>query len=130
MNGCPCNAICHLCSKRRKNEVATANPMETYEFTMTPYGNELLEAGELTISYRSATEFAALKGFAVGELFRADTNQGETALIIDGDYFILNGDFRAEYREILEAGEGPDGCLALYHKMQKGNGSSWSSDRG
>jgi hypothetical protein len=100
-----------------------------YEFEMTPHGNELLTAGDLTISYRSAAGFASMGGFgAVRSLFGPETGQGETALVLGGEYFILNGDFRAEYREILSAGEGTEGCLAFYRKMRGGNGSSWSND--
>ena len=58
----------------------------------------------------------------------ADDGSSETALCIDGKYFILNGDWRKKYEAILENGGRTDECLNLYLNMKSEYGSSWSSD--
>lgn len=55
--------------------------------------------------------------------FSGDDNMDETALCKDGQFFILNGDFRKEYEEL-----GPKGfsvCWEFFSRHQDA-ASSWS----
>jgi hypothetical protein len=54
-----------------------------------------------------------------------ETDDGETALIINGKYYILNGDWTLAYSEI--ASQGADACLAFFHSKEPMFGSSWTS---
>ncbi len=61
-----------------------------------------------------------------GNLFRADAGDGsETALCKDGDYQVLNGDFRKEYEKLISKGYAT--CLKFF-KSQEEAQSSWSTD--
>lgn len=55
----------------------------------------------------------------------ADDGQAETALVKDSDYYILNGDFRAEYEALVP--QGFDACLAFFREKEFEHGSSWTS---
>ena len=55
-------------------------------------------------------------------LFTGDNSSDETALVIDGEYYILNGDFRKDYEKLVE--EGAEACLSFFKKRD--NVSSWS----
>ena len=59
-------------------------------------------------------------------ILRSDTGGAETALILDGKFYILNGDFREAYIKAYEQG-GVDACIALYAKECEEHGSSWST---
>ena len=59
------------------------------------------------------------------DAFDAETPFGETALIKDDNYYILNGDFRKEYEEIID--KGFQKCLELYYANLEKR-SFWSSD--
>ena len=50
----------------------------------------------------------------------------ETALVKDGCYLILNGDWREQYEAVFD--EGYDACLKLYLQNKDTYRSSWSSD--
>jgi hypothetical protein len=57
-------------------------------------------------------------------LFAADDGGDETALCHDGQFYILNGDFRGTYDEL-----GPKGFAACFEFFTKQNNvSSWSSE--
>lgn len=52
-----------------------------------------------------------------------DTADGETAIITNGKYYILNGDWREAYRELIP--EGLDACMAFFHSKAQFH-STWS----
>jgi len=66
------------------------------------------------------------------DCFRSDNNQSETALIISGEFRILNGDFRDEYFEIFNKFESDaermDAAVKFYQSKNKAFGSSWSTE--
>jgi hypothetical protein len=57
--------------------------------------------------------------------FQADGGDCETAIVADGEYYILNGDWRKEYEKL--APEGLDACMAFYEAHRGKHGSSWST---
>jgi len=59
-------------------------------------------------------------------MFAADKGGDETAMVLDGKYYILNGDFREAYRKAFNAG-GVQACCKIYSNMEPEHGSSWSS---
>lgn len=56
----------------------------------------------------------------------AGDDGAETALNVGGNFYILNGDFRAEYEAAFDAGA--DAMLAVYAKHKAEHRSSWSED--
>lgn len=48
----------------------------------------------------------------------------ETALIMDGEYYVLNGDFRKQYEKLSTKKE----AKAFYDRNRKEHGSAWSTD--
>ena len=82
--------------------------------------NEVLSGDDFYISWLQDTSSLGISSW-VGD----DNNKGETALCKDGDYFILNGDFRKEYEKYFD--EGFESCKKnVYDKMKKTNSSCWS----
>jgi hypothetical protein len=80
-----------------------------------------------TISYKEDDENSEFGKIAtqlgVKNPFRGDTPQ-ETALIKDGNYYILNGDWRKEYEPLIP--QGFEACKALFDENQHAR-SSWSN---
>lgn len=94
-----------------------------FEKQHNPFGAEqyVLKGDGFRLSFVQAT--GVFFGF-----FRGDNDGGpETALHADGEWYILNGDWRAEYEKA--AHEGLAACLAVYHKHKNLHRSSWSTDR-
>jgi len=62
----------------------------------------------------------------------SDRNQEETALCKDGEFYILNGDYRKEYIEALEKSDNDfEFCLySVFGKYSETNKSSWSGEIG
>lgn len=61
----------------------------------------------------------------VSALFAGDGDTpAETAIVKDGDFYILNGDFRERYRPLVP--QGFDACLKFYKANMAEHGSSWS----
>lgn len=82
-------------------------------------GNCVLRYPEFYISYNRNPG----SGFSS---FRADGGAGdETALVKNDKFFILNGDFRAEYETL--ASQGFDACHAFFEKTKAAHGSSWTT---
>lgn len=54
-----------------------------------------------------------------------DTKDGETALIHEDNYYILNGDWMLAYAEL--APQGYDACFAFFCRKYPQFGSSWSN---
>ncbi len=50
----------------------------------------------------------------------------ETALCVDRKYYILRGDFRKEYEELVP--KGLNACMKFYKKNKKKYQSVWSTD--
>ncbi len=83
---------------------------------MSISNNALLEGDGFYISYATAL------GLRTIAMFASDDNSDETALVIEGKFYILNGDYRKDYEKLVD--QGPEKCLAFYH--QHDNQSSWS----
>ncbi len=79
--------------------------------------NEVMDYGEFYISYNPDPRFSSLPLF--------DSDDGaETALVKDGKFFILNGDFREAYKHL--ASEGFEACKKFYDQQATHARSSWS----
>lgn len=78
--------------------------------------NHVLEAPDFYISFNEAPP-----DFGMG--FGSDDGGEETALCKGGKYFILNGDFRKQYEELVP--KGFEACFAFFEKQN--NVSSWST---
>ncbi len=76
--------------------------------------NYVLEGDGFYISYNP--DFSGFSHWV------SDDGSDETALCKDGKYFILNGDFRDRYEEIID--QGFEACFDFYTKQN--NVSSWS----
>ena len=66
-------------------------------------------------------------------MFDTDLIGGETALVypiekdgIGRDFYVLNGDFRKEYKEVMD--NGLDACIEIYNKYKTRHISTWSVD--
>ena len=69
-------------------------------------------------------------------IFASDNGQVETSLVkrksttlvdtISDEFFILNGDFREQYENLVD--KGFCACYRFYRDHKKEHGSSWSSD--
>ena len=81
--------------------------------------NQTLKGKGFMISYLSPkTNLTGIK------LFNADDEQAETAIVVDGKYYILNGDFRKEYEAAIE--KGLIACIQIF-KAHPELKSSWSN---
>lgn len=61
--------------------------------------NTVLEKEGFYISY-----LFPKSGLFSGTSFDSDTDEGETALVKDSHFYILNGDYRKEYEELVDLG--------------------------
>lgn len=110
------------------------------KFEKNPYGsNEILYIDER--NYFSFYNFATDHSF--GAIFNSDNSSPETALCIKNiseeyqdsyknkkpeyDYFILNGDFRAECEKMIEQEICLEDIKRYFEIKSKEFGSSWSS---
>lgn len=65
----------------------------------------------------------------VGDLIGLKAKDEETALrTINGNYLVLNGDFRDQYEKACEGGDAYTACLAVYEKNRASAKSDWSND--
>ena len=80
--------------------------------------NIMLKGDGFHISYNKDTD-------ELGEFLRGDAHQ-ETALVKDGKYYILNGDWREDYEKLLI--HGFEVCKKFFDKNNIGNNTStWSN---
>lgn len=105
------------------------------KFEKNPYGpNEILYIDER--NYFSFYNFATDHSF--GAIFNSDNSSPETALCIKKeysefessskyDYFILNGDFRAECEKMVEQEICLDDIKRYFQIKSQEFGSTWSS---
>jgi hypothetical protein len=91
------------------------------EFKPGPTGNSLAEYDGFAVSY--AGEQHPIMSL---RMFIADSADGETALIVDGDYYILNGDWRMAYSEL--APQGVEACIEFFKAKAPQFKSSWSDE--
>lgn len=91
-------------------------------FKDTGYGNSILKGDDFYISFNADLKATLGPGMA---LFDSDNSQAETALVINGQFLILNGDWREQYA--LAASQGKDAVLKVY-KDNLSSRSSWSED--
>jgi hypothetical protein len=62
----------------------------------------------------------------LGTIFNGDRPDGmETAIVKDGKYYILNGDFRKDYEKLVD--KGFNACKKFFDKNEDESGSSWSN---
>lgn len=54
----------------------------------------------------------------------ADTDEGETAIVCDEGYLILNGDFRSSYENLVP--QGLDACKRFYQQQAAYANSRWT----
>lgn len=59
---------------------------------------------------------------------KSDEGSSETALYIDGEFYILNGDFRKQYKTAASSGDKVANCIGVYQNYKKKYRSTWSSD--
>jgi len=88
------------------------------EWEITEMGNLVLDGGDFFISFRANT--SELSDFFTGD----DDGKGETALYYDGEYKILNGDFRKDYEKRIKS---LTKCLEFYKSQKNKNNSRWST---
>lgn len=86
----------------------------------TGRGNQVLECDGFAISFNPDPWM----GSGYLGMFAADTSDGETAVVANGNYFILNGDYRTEYAELV--GNGLAACLNFFLDRPR-RVSSWSN---
>ena len=79
--------------------------------------NQILRGNDFYISYMPPGACLGLS------LFASDEGRDETAVVVSGDFFILNGDHRKEYEGLVS--EGLAACKA-YFEQHKTEASSWS----
>lgn len=77
--------------------------MTNTAFMPTGHGNYMARFAGFKVSFNPDTSH-------LGEMWAGDG--AETALIVGGQYFILNGDFRTEYAALSE--DGLDACMAFF----------------
>ena len=90
------------------------------EFKLVPNsrsGNVVLRRDGFFVSYMANSITMGIVSF------ESDANLPETALVKDGNYYILNGDFRKEY----EGMESWEECFDFYEINSKKHKSSWSN---
>jgi len=58
-------------------------------------------------------------------IFSSDNGEAETAIVKDGKYYILNGDWREQYEPLIPLGF--EACFILYKEHAKDCQSSWSN---
>jgi len=58
-------------------------------------------------------------------LFESDYDSDETALVSDDKFYILNGDFRKEYEELID--QGFFACKEFFDNQSDEIKSSWSN---
>lgn len=79
-------------------------------------GNDVLQCDGFFISYNPSPGM----GFSV---FAGDDGSSETAIVADGKFYILNGDFREEYAALCE--QGLAACMQFFASKPE-LVSSWS----
>lgn len=98
----------------------SAQPVDVLaRYTRTPGGrNVVLACDGFAVSYNPDP---GAMGFSC---FAGDNGSDETAIVVGGEFFILNGDFRREYAELSDSG-GLDACLHFF-ASKPDLVSSWS----
>lgn len=79
--------------------------------------NEVMEGKDFYISYNAFT------GEGNGA-FNNEKGSDETALCANGEFYILNGDFRDDYKKLIP--DGYDKCKKFYDKKKDDHSSIWS----
>jgi hypothetical protein len=87
----------------------------SWRYVGGPARNEVLDGDGFYISYANT---AAMGGWS------GDGDGIETALVKNGNFKILNGDFRKQYEKL--APEGFDACLRFYEQQSAHADSTWS----
>lgn len=91
----------------------------TNDWREGPGGNLMLDGEGFHISYQD------FKNSPFGPTsFGPDGDQPETALCKDGNYYILNGDYRSAYENLLS--QGFEACLNFFQDNASAHKSSWS----
>lgn len=61
-----------------------------------------------------------------GIFFESDDGGTETAMVLDGKFYILNGDWRLAYASAFDSG-GISACVELFARESQGSGSTWTT---
>lgn len=87
------------------------------EFKQNPFGDNAIAKGEgFAISYNPCP--------APGTPFASDTGGPETAIVYGSKYYVLNGDFREEYKALIPFGV--QACINFFLDRPALH-SSWSN---
>jgi hypothetical protein len=86
---------------------------------MNASGNQVLDGDGFYISFVACTR-------SVIGMFDGDDGGAETALVKNGKFYILNGDWREQYEGAVN--DGFDACFAIYTTHKDTNKSSWSNE--
>lgn len=91
------------------------------------FPNQLLKGKGFYLSYNPATGAGNPTAILLSSLLGQENGKEETALRNEstGIWYILNGDFRKQYEEVVS--NGFDACLAVY-KENIQHRSEWSTD--
>ena len=105
--------------------------MRKYKWEKMPMGNSILRKRGWKVSYNPDTEasarlsrFGIINSFPVELFSDKKVSTQETALIIDGKYYILNGDFSKDYESIKSKKE----AFQFYKSKEGEFGSAWSTE--
>lgn len=94
-----------------------------------PFGgtNYVLDCGEFYLSYNPNTSGGPFE--AIGDVLLGAKGKcaAETALVKDGNFYILNGDHREAYSALIDGGY--EECKRYYDQHKVKYQSRWSSDR-
>ena len=93
--------------------------MKTDRWIKREAGNIVLRGKGFFISFRNGM-LPVPAGLA---FFASDDGKHETALVKDGQFFILNGDYRQDYEKLIDSGW--TSCKEFFDKHSN-HKSSWS----
>lgn len=91
----------------------------------TPNTNYVLRHEDFSLSYNPKTGVGNPIAELASRMTGAQNRLAETALRVDGIWYILNGDFREEYSEAYD--KGLKAVMAVYYK-NIAHRSEWSTD--
>lgn len=89
-----------------------------FEPTHNGCGNSILRFDDFFVSYNPNPGWPY-------SIFASDTGGAETALVVNGKYYVLNGDFRKDFLTLGE--QGLEACMDFYNEHSDAK-SSWSED--
>lgn len=93
-------------------------------------GNSILRKNGWSVSFNPDTEVSAqlssigfLNDFPMEQYQNGGVSNIETALLIDEEFYILNGDWRSNYEKL----ESKEDAVAFFKSKENEYGSAWST---